>query len=891
MWQEPLTQLFKSLDQRTVVLTPNRRLTATLLKQHQAYQLERGLTSWLTPAIMPESTWIKKCFDEYSLTSDKPPPLLLSDAQENYLWQYIINSSPEYDYLLQVSETATLIKSAWKLLKQWQLDVTHPLFDEADDYRAMRFFSEKFMRICKEKNWIDQASLMRHAEQNINSGQWHVPYNLFLFGFNELSPTMQVLLEAVKQRGTRIEIIDITIANQTTQRLAFEQPEIEYTQMARWANALYQTEPRIRIGCVIPTLNESRQKISRIFAEVFAKPNHDQCASNEMPYNISGGKMLYQYPIIQIIFQILTFTKLTLPLQTFSAFLRSPFLGSSENEKMKRAMFDYQLRKSNIDTIQLTKLFDSKSALPITKYCPKLADSLSRFLDKSTNMIEAHYPSEWSRIFHDLVSILGWPGERSVSSIEYQTIEHWKKLLEKFDSLDDVTGAISYSHAVNTLTDIANTESFQPQTPDASIQVLGTLEAAGLSFDYLWVAGLDDLNWPPQPKPNPFIPKQLQRELQMPHSTSDRELEYCETLTTQFKQSAPHVIFSYSKNRDEIELNVSPLIRSTPEAAHDILVLSPFINPNQVIYQAKMLEILEDTKAPSYQTDDKISGGVKVIRLQSQCPFRAFAECRLIAREMEDPKMGMRAVDRGNLLHYALDIIWRTINNQEKLMAISKDELETLISEGINAAIDEYKLDQFYQPHYLSLEKERLRKMLCQWIEIEKQRPPFIVLETESEKQIALDRLTLSVRIDRVDQLQDGKKLIIDYKTGKNASINDIFSQRPDEPQLPLYTMIDPETTRAVTFAKLVPGEFCFNGVSSSDIGISGIKEISDVKKADDSSWDNQLAIWKENMLQLSQSFCEGHASVDPKDPPTTCQYCTLKSLCRISEERHEHCH
>jgi hypothetical protein len=50
-----------------------------------------------------------------------------------------------------------------------------------------------------------------------------------------------------------------------------------------------------------------------------------------------------------------------------------------------------------------------------------------------------------------------------------------------------------------------------PESPPASIQILGGLEAAGLPFDALWVAGLAAERWPPAPRPNPLLPLAWQR--------------------------------------------------------------------------------------------------------------------------------------------------------------------------------------------------------------------------------------------------------------------------------------------------------------------------------------------------------------------------------------------
>ena len=50
----------QSLDQNTIVLTPNRRLAATLHKLYQQQQWAKGLISWQTPTILPIHHWFQQ---------------------------------------------------------------------------------------------------------------------------------------------------------------------------------------------------------------------------------------------------------------------------------------------------------------------------------------------------------------------------------------------------------------------------------------------------------------------------------------------------------------------------------------------------------------------------------------------------------------------------------------------------------------------------------------------------------------------------------------------------------------------------------------------------------------------------------------------------------------
>ena len=64
-------------------------------------------------------------------------------------------------------------------------------------------------------------------------------------------------------------------------------------------------------------------------------------------------------------------------------------------------------------------------------------------------------------------------------------------------------------------------------------------------------------------------------------------------------------------------------------------------------------------------------------------------------------------------------------------------------------------------------EQRRLRDLLCKWLRIEGQREPFEVERLEQDVEIARHAgLAFSVRIDRVDKLQDGSRVLIDYKIG-----------------------------------------------------------------------------------------------------------------------------
>ncbi len=53
------------------------------------------------------------------------------------------------------------------------------------------------------------------------------------------------------------------------------------------------------------------------------------------------------------------------------------------------------------------------------------------------------------------------------------------------------------------------------------------------------------------------------------------------------------------------------------------------------------------------------------MQLQAACGFRAFAERRLWATEIEDAELGMDARESGTVVHRALELFWNEVQDAE----------------------------------------------------------------------------------------------------------------------------------------------------------------------------------------------------------------------------------
>jgi hypothetical protein len=128
-----------------------------------------------------------------------------------------------------------------------------------------------------------------------------------------------------------------------------------------------------------------------------------------------------------------------------------------------------------------------------------------------------------------------------------------------------------------------------------------------------------------------------------------------------------------------------------------------------------------------------------------------------------------------------------------------------------------------------------------------------------------------------MDELGDGRRVVIDYKTGEHHP-NAWLGARPEQPQLPLYAVTSEVAPAALAFARLRTGKTGFHGLAAEVGLLPGVSPQKDV------DWQEQLEEWRQELDRLATEFRAGWAAVDPRDGDQTCRTCGLTALCRVSE-------
>lgn len=860
-------------------ITANQRLARYLHQQHDQSLDCLSLKNWLIRTYSTLPT----------------PSLLLSEQQELILWDYTISAALKDKQselaLLSTHGLTKTAQAAWHLLKNWEIAPSALADSDFPEISAFYQWALAFGQHCKENNWVDISVATDQIIAYVLQQKLILPSQINLVGFEDISPQTQHLFDALSSVSSlnQIKRVDALpfqdpAADSTTQRetvthkMGLENEEAELLAMAQWAYDLLDTEKHEKkIACVVPNLSAIRHQVVRVFNQVFKSTPH--------LFNISGGQTFNTFPLISTALDILQLDFSLIDIALLSRTLLSPFLGGAEQEYTARAALDISLKQaqeSHISWENMRLLADKQANCPIWR--TQCDHYLTHFTTANTYQ-SAH---NWSQHFSEQLQHMGWPGERSLNSAEYQQVKRWQSLLEEFSSLDTVLKPLSRKKALHYFTHLAKSTVFQSETPETSIQVLGLLEATGLSFDYLWVSGMNQEDWPGNVSPNPFIPLVLQRNHHMPHASTERELEYSCKLTQNFCHSANNVIFSYALKKEDRAQMPSALISYLPAvtAENSFLPLSPsrYCVPQDGRYS---LEYVYDDYGPPLHSEAKTQGDAALLKHQSACPFRAFAHIRLGATRIPAITFSMTPQERGICLHAVLEQVWKKLGDHETLCRQDADTLERLLTPIVRQVLTATakKRAVRLKSRFIALEQQRLITHLKAWLEIEKKRPPFRVVALEQTIHTQFAGLTFKLRADREDELADGARVLIDYKTG-NCSLTHWFGERPDEPQLPLYGLTSEHPIHGLIFAQILANQYQFRGVSEENCGILGVQSIDQQKFSDVSTLDAFYGEQKLHLTRLALEFQTGYAKVDPKQPEKTCRHCDLQSLCRVHEHR-----
>lgn len=831
-------ELLEQINQGAIVLTPNNRLSASLLKTYYDFC---GHSTVIKPKCLPYSQALKSLYDQLCFTSaDLSPPTLLNDAHCRYLWQQIILETPELTY----SEGLLLkVIQAWTTCELWQIQPDNNSFSHSPQTQTFQRWWQVFNKHLKEINALHEYQLVPYLIKT------HSPFfkaPIIWHSFDEYTPQQRALQKVIAQQNQPQYTYDLNSAFCAPQLYAAENHQQEYQQLLNWLEMkLLQGEKKI--GVVAPELQQQSRVLNRLLLEQF----------DPSLFNISLGEPLSTYPLVAHALSWLGLEQ-KLNQQEVLLLLQSPYLSGSQQEFLVRA----QLVQEGNYLLQQEYQLANLSKTLLTK-----APLLSELLNKTPSYPSFATPHEWVNLFQERLNAFGFPGEYGLSSLQYQCYHRFIALFDEFRQFSLIKSSFNLKDALAVLNQLAQSTIFQAQKKDAPIQISGLLEASGCEFDSLWIMGLTDHCLPAKTNLSAFIPPALQRDCNMPHSTAARELHFANQTLTRLQKGSRSLVFSYSKLQGDSPNLPCPLISQHP------IYEPPF--KEATTRECALIPLSEEYKI-SLLSNEQVAGGTALLSNQAKCPFKAFAEHRLFATPLPQIMEGIDHKERGTIIHKVMELIWTQLQNQITLIQQTEEQLEQRVESAILEAKKEFNKKQpMIRPKLVEeIETTRLKRLVLGCLEWEKQRPSFSIHSLEQSFTIHLANLEFKVRVDRLDKVGD-KTWVIDYKSTLPTH-KPWNEERPQEPQLLLYALLD-EHINTLLFMQIKTGSILCHGLSEEK---SEIRGISQLKKAE--QWSDARTNWYQQLNSIAEEVVNGLCKPQPTNA-TTCSYCDFKNLCRIS--------
>jgi probable DNA repair protein len=894
--------LIEAADSGLTVLVPNTELAAALVDAVERSHRDRGREIWPTPRIRDFGGWLK---DRHVLRQliDSTVPRCLTEVEERELWRDAILESDSERRFLEPSGAARAAGRAHRATHEYGIPMGAVAADGGEESAMFVRWSARFAERCRDLGCMSAGDLLAAADAHstpdgesdagvawIESPLWR--------------PVARRWLE--RHAGVPLKPNRAAPASQDAvpQILRAESPAAELAAIARWASANLALRPDFRAWICVPDLAQRRPELVDAFDAALAPYRfalHEAQAG--APYAVAGGTPLADYAPVRSALELLSAANGRIPFARFSALLRAPELSESASEASAASCLDLALRsKAPAETFLTEWLALAEKVERLEELRPPAAlRRLTGALRPLLELTGSHPMSRWLSVWIAAFEIGPWSLRHRWSSSEYQSAERFRELLATLALGDASFGGQSRASAESVLRRAARDTPFQVQTGIPPIWVSGQWMDPWLGYDGLWIASCDETHWPPPVDPIPLLPVRLQRRYGVLAAAMESQLRFAEELQRRWLERATACVFSCSDTEDGRRAAPSPLIVSSGEArtrsaarstaadavpADALAVAAAPVAAERApshphwlaqVERAPATERLEDEWAPPFG-DGERTRGVATLRAQSRCAFRGFAETRLRAEPLEYPVPGFNERERGELVHDSLEQVWSELRGSAGLAAIlaRPEELERLTAASARRAIARLCARRDPGELWRERERDRLTRLLARWLELEGQRDSFEVERLEGGSEIARHAgLDFSVRIDRIDRLSDGARLLIDYKTG--APNRDWQGERPDNPQLPLYALLHGKSLIAVAYGKINAAQCTFVAESERN-GVFPGKRATRMEGM--GSLAGLMERWSERIERLANEFREGRAAVDPI--ATACRTCHLQGLCRV---------
>lgn len=273
-------ELFRALEANldgAAVVTSTVRAARALRQSYDRWQRTRGNGGWKSPRILAWEPWLRTLWDAAVLTGAERR-VLLSDVQELVLWQRVLSQDEAAMQTLSADALAGSAQRAWTQMHQYRIAAGQLRGEDSVDAKAFAQWVAEFEKLCRKGNLLSPALMEVAIAQGLASPEISLPENIFLVGFDRVTPAQALLVTAIKAQGYGVEFVELQPVRERArqQTIVYARTlDDEIALAARWIRGALIETPALRIGVIVPGLEEMRGAIETTFRRVLAPGSMD----------------------------------------------------------------------------------------------------------------------------------------------------------------------------------------------------------------------------------------------------------------------------------------------------------------------------------------------------------------------------------------------------------------------------------------------------------------------------------------------------------------------------------------------------------------------------------------------------------------------------------------
>ena len=397
--------------------------------------------------------------------------------------------------------------------------------------------------------------------------------------------------------------------------------------------------------------------------------------------------------------------------------------------------------------------------------------------------------------------------------------------------------------------------SFTPAHPlEAHVVILPLSQLLGRPVQAVVLPGCDEVRLAVCPEPAGAWTAAQRTLLGLP---TRAEMTQNQRAAWQYALTTPHldVLWRLSENGENLmpsgfvqELLLSPAMALQPSA------VTPDPRPQRVVVIAPVSAPLPNAQA------------LPVLRLSASayedlraCPYRFFALRQLGLQEADELQSGLGKRDFGSWLHLLLNIFQNALKNTSNTAVASTNSARAAMlniaaqeaTETLGLGAEEFLPFAAIWP--------RVRDGYLEWLLVH-EASGATYIEGEVSKRIPLGKLELIGKIDRIDQLGDGSRVVMDYKTEARSTTQGRLDHAGEDTQLAFYAALLEDDTLSAAYINLGEKE------ATKTYAQPGITELRD-----------DLI----NGILEDTNRISGGALLPALGEGKVCDYCAARGLCR----------